>query len=255
MISIITPTYNTAPDVLARTWESVKSQSHTDWEWVIWDDSTTDAVRNFINPLTDDYDYNVRMFMGSKHDGVIGSVKRRAFSMGVGDILVELDHDDELRPNALSEIQKCFDNNPDVGFVYSNWCEFDAEGNPRKYPKGWALGLGRDYWMPSIGAWCIVPPLLTAETVLNIGTAPNHVRAWRTSTYMQIGGHDPTMPILDDLDLIIRTFMATKTMHINKVLYVQHFGDHNSQTMFRQAIHQWTPVLDEKYRAAIMSAR
>ena len=39
MISICTPTYNTDPSILARTWASLKSQTYTDWEWVVWDDS------------------------------------------------------------------------------------------------------------------------------------------------------------------------------------------------------------------------
>jgi glycosyltransferase involved in cell wall biosynthesis len=39
MISIITCTYNTPADILARTWASLKAQTYTDWEWVVVDDS------------------------------------------------------------------------------------------------------------------------------------------------------------------------------------------------------------------------
>jgi len=39
MIFIVTCTYKTPADVLARTWASLKAQTFEDWEWVVLDDS------------------------------------------------------------------------------------------------------------------------------------------------------------------------------------------------------------------------
>jgi len=50
-ISVITPTYNTPKNVLARTWASLKAQTFTDWEWVV-PDPEDDFGTEFVT-LTD----------------------------------------------------------------------------------------------------------------------------------------------------------------------------------------------------------
>ena len=54
----------------------------------------------------------------------VGARKLHAFSAATGDILVEYDHDDILTPNALEEMAAAF-KDPNVGFVYSDFAEFD----------------------------------------------------------------------------------------------------------------------------------
>ncbi len=55
-----------------------------------------------------------------------------------GDILVEVDHDDELTPDALEVLAKEFGGDPQLHFAYSNCCEIRA-GKPWKYSEqyGW----------------------------------------------------------------------------------------------------------------------
>jgi len=120
MISIITPTYNTPQDILARTWGSLRSQTFTDWEWVVWDDSTHNETWRQIYGFCSDERYKISMHRSHVHSGSIGDVKRNGFMVAKGDILVELDHDDELTPDALQLINDAFNENPDVGFVYSD---------------------------------------------------------------------------------------------------------------------------------------
>ena len=36
--------------------------------------------------------------------------------------------------------------------------------------------------------------------------------------YLEIGGHNKNTPIADDLELIIRTFLNTKIIHVKRVL-------------------------------------
>ncbi|MFN9953339.1 MAG: glycosyltransferase, partial [bacterium] len=108
MISIITPTYNTPQDILARTWGSLRSQTFSDWEWVVWDDSTNNETWRQLYGFCADERYKLAMHRSHVHSGSIGEVKRNGFMVAKGDILVELDHDDELMPDALQLINDAF---------------------------------------------------------------------------------------------------------------------------------------------------
>jgi SAM-dependent methyltransferase len=60
------------------------------------------------------------------------------------------------------------------------------------------------------------PPYL-----LDITHAPNHFRCWRKSFYDRIGGHDKTLSVGDDYELLLRTFLqAKKTIHIAECFYL-----------------------------------
>lgn len=249
MISVVTTTYNTPPDVLARTWASLKKQTFTDWEWVVWDDSTKSDTWNQLYGFASDERYKLSVHRSHVHSGVIGAVKRRAFMVAQGDILVELDHDDELTADCLQHIYNAFAN-PQVGFVYSDWCEILPDGQSGKYPDGWAFGYGRHYW--ENGVWVMGAPPLNPITLGHIVSAPNHVRAWRAAVYRDIGGHDATLEVADDYDICVRTALATKTVHIPKMLYIQHIGNHTAQRRRNDQIQRHVARLSEKYRDQLM---
>lgn len=237
MISVVTPTYNTPRETLARTWASLKNQTYTDWEWVVLDDSPGHDTWNHLYGLCADERYRIRAYRPhTPSGGNIGAVKHDAFMLGRGDILVELDHDDELTSDALTEIYQAFQD-PDVGFVWSDCCELLPNGQSGRYPEGWGLGYGSDYWDEQHQVWAMRVPM-NRTTLSHIVSAPNHVRAWRSSVYSRIGGHNVDLPIADDYELIIRTALSTKCFHIPKMLYKQHIGAHTAQRQRNQLIQQ-----------------
>lgn len=251
MISIVTPTYRTAPDVLARTWASLKAQqTERDWQWVIWDDSPDLDVWRQIYGMCSDERHEIVAHRSHVPSGRIGQVKRRAFMVAEGEILVELDHDDELTPDALEAIGKAFDD-PEVGFCYSDWCEILPDGLSGRYPEGWAFGYGSDYWSTEHGVWVMRAPELNAVTLGHIVSAPNHVRAWRASTYREIGGHDPKLPVADDYDLVVRTALATSCVKIPKMLYRQHIGPTTAQRSRNGQIQALVGDLSRRYASEI----
>lgn len=250
MISVVTPTYQTDPDVLARTWASLKAQTHTDWEWVVWDDSTDARVWRQLYGFASDERFRLTAHRSHVHSGRIGQVKRRAFMAAEGDLLVELDHDDELTPDALEVVADTFAD-PDVGFVYSDWCEILSDGRSGRYPSGWAFGYGADYWSDEHDVWVMSAPEMNRTTLSHIVSAPNHVRAWRASVYRQLGGHDPSLDVADDYDLVVRTALATECVHIPKMLYRQHIGPQTAQRQRNPAIQQHVARLAERYGPAL----
>jgi predicted SAM-dependent methyltransferase len=77
--------------------------------------------------------------------------------------------------------------------------------------------------------------------------APNHVRAWRKSVYDSLGGHDPTLKICDDHDLVCRTYLATKLHHIPKPLYLYRVSGRNTWLANQSEISGTTLMLRDKY--------
>ena len=140
-VSVFTPAYKTGERIL-RPYHSLKRQQYRDWEWVILDDSDDDyATFRMLEDLAAK-DHHITVHKMHRHSGVIGEVKNIAASLCKGDILVELDHDDELTENALSDVVEGFKQFPEAGFVYTDCAEVYENGNLVKYGDGWGLGYG-----------------------------------------------------------------------------------------------------------------
>lgn len=247
MISVCTSTYNNTPEQLARVWASLKTQTYTDWTWTVYDDSTLPDTWNILWGLCSDERYKIELFKPHVPSrGNIGLSKHNCFMLAKGDILVELDADDELTPDALAEIDTAFIDYG-VGFVYSNCAEVFDDGTSGKYPEGWAFGFGSERWNTEYNVWEMIAPPLNRTTLSHIVSVPNHVRAWRKETYHKLGGHDATLRVADDYDLIVRSALWTKSVHINKLLYLQHIGAHTAQRQQNALIQELVPQIHRKY--------
>src|SRR5205807_716249 len=135
----------------------------------------------------------------------IGELKHFCCSQARGDILVEADHDDELTPDALEQVAEAFTHDPDLSFAYSNCCEI-VDGKPWTYSQDYGWTYRPFTWNgQSYLEACAFDP--SPASFSKIWYAPHHVRAWRTVFYRAIGGHDPSLAVLDDHDLLARTYI------------------------------------------------
>jgi hypothetical protein len=50
---------------------------------------------------------------------------------------------------------------------------------------------------------------------------------WERELYHKIGGHNKSTPVADDLEIIIRSFLHTRMIHVKRVLYFQ-YNNRNS---------------------------
>ena len=225
---------------IATAFRSLVHQTHRHWEWVVVDDSTTDATSAHLEELigSADADGRVRLYRQHPHTGSIGANKAAAAALGRGDFLVELDHDDELTPEALEIVAATFVAHPDVDFLYSDWLDWlgaeraDMEATAAGFADGWAFGYGA--YGSEIVAGRRVPvgqaPPLTWRTIRHIVAAPNHLRAWRRDAYQRVGGHDHRLDVADDYELVVRTFLDTVSARVPRPLYVQHHSRDLSNT-------------------------
>ena len=83
---------------------------------------------------------------------------------------------------------------------------------------------------------------INPKTIRHIVGVPNHVRAWRRSTYFEIGGHNRSLTIADDFELVIRSFLYSKICKIPKLSYIQFLynnqGGRNTHDLSRADIQR-----------------
>lgn len=223
LVTIITPTYKTG-DKLQRPYSSLLAQTYNNWEWVIIDDSNDDGQTfKAISELANK-DYRIRPYKTDRHSGVIGNIKRAACDLGRGEYLIELDHDDELTPDALSRVVETYKKYPEVGFVYSDFAECFEDGSPVTYGPGWGFGYGsyREEKHNGLKYMVVNAPKINAKTIRHIVAAPNHLRSWKKSLYISVGGHNENIHVADDYELMVRTFLSTRMALIPKMCYIQY---------------------------------
>src|SRR5262249_918630 len=168
-----------------------------------------------------------------------------------GAVLVELDHDDELTPDALKVVVAAYKKYPGAGFYYTDFAEVDTHLNPLRYHGGsWAFGLGTYRKEMFRGQELDVAnaPGISPKTIRHIVGAPNHLRAWRRDIYFKIGGHNRQLHVADDFEIMMRTFLETMMVHIPHLGYVQyHDGGQNTQRLRNQDIQRHVRFLSWRY--------
>ena len=222
-ISIFTPTHDTK--FLIELYKSIKNQDF--YEWII-------VYNNGAAPVLFDDD-RVKTFTLEFAPEFVGALKEYACSRATGDILLELDHDDLLTPDAISEVKRAFEDES-VGFVYSNTIHSTGDFKPieRFNPVfGWEY-REVEFMGHKLDEHISFEP--DPNSIGRIWFAPNHLRAFRKSVYDSVGGYNKKMRILDDLDLMCRLYEVTKFHHINKGLYVYRVHGGNTWLKFNQEI-------------------
>jgi glycosyltransferase involved in cell wall biosynthesis len=98
LISLFTPTHN--PQFLDRLARSVARQTCAEFEWVIVPNGDAGEVRVDLPQA------RIVPYAGQTQN--IGELKRFACLACRGDVLVEVDHDDELTPDCVAELAAAF---------------------------------------------------------------------------------------------------------------------------------------------------
>ena len=214
--TIFTPTHNTQH--LARLDDSISKQKYKDFEWLI-------VPNGGVNEITVKTKQARIVPYGGKTQN-IGEIKAFCCWHASGEILVEVDHDDELTPNCLQKLHEAFEN-PAVDFAYSNWADV-ANGEPHYYSEvfGWAYRPFK-WKKKELAETLAFDP--SPASFGKIWYCPNHVRAWRQSFYEKIGGHNPLRDVLDDHELLAKTYIhANEIKHIQECLYFYHHHPNNT---------------------------
>ncbi len=123
-ISIITPCFN-AEKYIEETYNSIKAQTHSNWEWVIVDDCSTDRSIKIIDAIRLK-DNRVKLFKNMQNSGA-AVTRNSSLDNATGSFVAFLDIDDLWVPTKLEQqVNSMLKNN--IDFSYHNYKLVDASG-------------------------------------------------------------------------------------------------------------------------------
>jgi glycosyltransferase involved in cell wall biosynthesis/O-antigen/teichoic acid export membrane protein len=120
-VSVITCTYNRAP-LLAETIESVLLQTFCDFEYIIIDDGSTDNTKEIVSSFNDS---RILYFYYNHSEGYLSLVRNHGLRLASGTYIAFLDSDDLWLPQTLQIQVDAIQQNPDVGFVFTDAMIYD----------------------------------------------------------------------------------------------------------------------------------
>jgi len=221
-ISVYTPVHNSR--WIERAWKSLQSQKFTNFEWVLVPNGD---CRTLPDSLLSDP--RIRVFAAHDLTGNIGALKKFAVSHATADILVELDHDDELTPDALLAISREADPTK-AEFLYSDFAAVEEGYKPFKYSADYNWTTYTFYYQ---GHQLLASKAFDACPV-SLGYlpfAPNHVRAFTRKAYEVCGGYDDKLLVADDYDLMVKMYInQVEFKRIESCLYIYHLHSNNTST-------------------------
>jgi O-antigen biosynthesis protein len=237
LISVWTPCFQPGAK-LFRPLQSLLDQTYSNWEWIIVNDSDDAGVTWGLLQELARMDHRIKPWQPARRSGRIGELKRWACGLAQGELLVELDHDDELTDGCLDALRQSLVANPRASMFYTDGAEVIEDTlESVEYPPGWAFGYGsyrKEIYKGREYSVAQTPPL-NEQTVRHIVGMPNHVRAWRRSEYFRLGGHNPNLHVADDYDLMVRSFLRGQMVHVPIFGYIQYRNRTGNTTFFRNA--------------------
>lgn len=224
LVSVVTSAESLATPI-RRSLLSLLAQTYTNWEWVIHDDSPAtqdDTWRNLSWYAAQE----PRIRLVRSHSPVRrrGEVKRRLCAMARGRVIVELGEGDELTEGCLQGVVDGFAAFPSAGLTYLDHAVVAADGAAVGLPDGWAFGFGsyrEDTYRGTRFAVSNTPPV-NAMTIRDLVGLPVCGRAWRREVYEQIGGYHPEIHVAEDFELLLRAFLHTDLLNVQRFGYIKH---------------------------------
>ncbi|MGB1724040.1 MAG: glycosyltransferase family 2 protein, partial [Ilumatobacteraceae bacterium] len=194
--SVVTPVHDPSVDGLRACADSVLGQSHSDWEWVISDDASSDAeVVAYLDELA--RDQRVTLIRREVNGGIVAATND-ALRVATGGFVAFLDHDDLLTPDALSAVDEVLLGDDSIDFLYSDEDKIDDDGN-----------RSQRFTKP---AWS--PERLRAQNYCS------HLSVMRRALVDEVGGLRAGFDGAQDYDLVLRVSERARAIaHIPKVLY------------------------------------
>lgn len=193
-VSIILPVYNGAKCV-SNSIDSVLAQTYKDFELIVVNDCSTDNTWDILQEYATK-DSRVKAFTNEVNKKLPRTLNA-GFEHATGEYLTWTSDDNMYEPNAIEEMVKFLDENPDCGMVYTDMTiinemgeEIKEEFKPAAPPK--------DLRLRSVCGACFM---------------------YRAKIAKQVGEYNPDLFLAEDYEYWIRISEASKIMPLHKNLY------------------------------------
>jgi glycosyltransferase involved in cell wall biosynthesis len=224
------PVFN-AGKFLREAVESILAQSFRDFEFLIFDDGSTDESRALLERCASD-DVRVKLTLG-EHRGYT-SCLRQGVDAARGRYVARMDADDVSLPNRLARQVQFMDQHPECVAVGGQAVRIDADGD--------ALCLQR------------VPETherIDERHMRRFGGQIMHPNVMmRTQTLRQIGNYRPEFEPAEDLDLFLRLAEVGRLANLGEVTlkYRMHLKSVTHTRIEQQRERSWAAVEDAHRR-------
>jgi glycosyltransferase involved in cell wall biosynthesis len=198
-VAVVIPTYNHAA-FLPQAVESVLAQTRRADELIVVDDGSTDGTGAMV----------ARRYPGvtllSQPNRGLSAARNRGLQAARGDLVVFLDADDWLAPEALAAKASVLERDAALGWVYSDLFLTDEAGAvTRKASDAWRYpGRRLDGWI--------------FEELLLGNFFPVHAVMARRRAVVEAGSFDETLPNHEDYDLWLRLSRRAPVAYVDRPL-------------------------------------
>src|SRR5262245_11144313 len=124
LVSIVLPVYN-GSRYLHSSIRSVMDQTMRDWEFIIWDDGSSDTSAAILNDYASDP--RVRLHSHSSNKGLFETLNA-AISVSRGRLIRLWSQDDIMKPDCLEAEANFNESHPDIAMSYCQYDVIDAGG-------------------------------------------------------------------------------------------------------------------------------
>lgn len=201
-VSVIIPTKD-RPDLIGEAVESALTQSRRPDEVVIVDDASTASYADAVQRLKATWGEDVIAYHRLDAPHGAAAARNEGAARARGNVLMFLDDDDAWLPEKVENQLRVLDAHPDARLVYSGILVVDEDGRTL------------DYSTPAHEGH-FLPTLLTSNVIGSTSCV-----ALPRDAFEAVGGFDPEMPALQDLDLYVRV-AKTGPIHADRALTVKH---------------------------------
>jgi glycosyltransferase involved in cell wall biosynthesis len=220
-ISVVMPVYNALP-YLDEAVQSILEQTCSDFEFVIYDDASTDGSWERLQQWAR-RDPRIRLFRGGRKLGPAAS-SNEVVRKASGSLIARMDADDISAPDRLERQSQVLVRNTLVGMVGSLWDVIDSNGRKLRGPEPWRLK--RKSWFKPF---------------------PHGSIMFRRGLFDSIGGYRDECEFWEDFDFAIRASEKTRIMVLPQSLY--RYRQSVSGTRIASDQDRVETAIDLRYRA------
>lgn len=207
-ISVSMANYNNA-EYIAQAIDSVLTQHYSDWELLVCDDASCDESKTVL--ISYSRKEKIRVLLNHYNIGYIDTLNKLAME-AKGDIILILDSDDALAPEALLKVADAFEQNDGVCLVYSQCYYCNEKLKPLH------LGFSRQI------------PIGKSNLQLN---AINALRAYRKRDFDKTPGFNRECLYAEDIDLNLKMEEVGKLCFLDEPLYYYRILEKSQSHGFR----------------------
>jgi glycosyltransferase involved in cell wall biosynthesis len=220
-VSVVMPVHNAIP-YLDKAVESVLAQSLRNFEFIIYDDASTDGSAERAQHWARS-DSRIKFFQGTEKLGPAAS-SNRVVRFATSPLVARMDADDISLPDRLQQQSSALARKPNAGIVASLCEVIDSRGRQIRGPEFWRLA--RKSWSPPF---------------------PHGSMMFRRDLFEKVGGYREECEFWEDLDFVIRASKEAQILVLSTPLY--QYRQSVSSTRMASDQARVENALDLRYRS------